>query len=137
MKKAGKIILMSFGGLFLLLVLVFALGVMLEDNSEENTAHTTSAPIVQKSKWDIWTERHSSGWDGSCRPVEKLIKKQLNDTGSYEHVETRYYVNDDTTKVNVLTMFRAKNGFGGLILTSYAAELDMSGNILTISEVKL
>lgn len=139
MKKAIKIILMSAGGLFLLLMLIFALGVMLDDddNTDSNTTATTAPPEPIKSKWDIWQEKYVSGWDGSCRPLEKYIKKQLNDPDSYEHSETRYYVNDDTTKVNVLTIFRAKNGFGGLILTSYAAELDMSGNILKLSEVRL
>lgn len=131
-KKNKKLWLVAIG-LWLMAGCLYAI---IPDYDTPRTA-TYSAPKPTKSKWELWQEQYVSGWDGSCRPVEQLIKKNLNDPKSYEHSETRYYLNADTTKVNVLTAFRAKNGFGGLVLTTYSAEVDMAGNVLTIEEVNL
>lgn len=102
---------------------------------DEDMPGNTTVTYVPKTKWDIWIEQQTSAWDGSCRPVEQLIKKQLNDPGSYEHVETRYRPNADTSAFTVYTQFRAKNGFGALMLTAYQAEVSYNGTVLSLEEM--
>jgi hypothetical protein len=55
-----------------------------------------------------------SGWDGSYRPLEKLIKSNMNDDSSYKHVSTVYHLilNKDPHAV-VKTTFRGTNAYGG------------------------
>lgn len=77
-------------------------------------------------------EAQFSGWDGSHRNLEKHIKRYLNDPDSYEHSETRY--NDKGTYLEVLTVYRAKNGFGAMRLGAVKAKVSLDGDILEILE---
>lgn len=64
-----------------------------------------------------------SAWDGSLRD-ERALKNSLNDPGSYEHVETRITpVNSDGVHTAYVT-FRARNGFGGLVLSKATVIVD-------------
>lgn len=71
-----------------------------------------------------------SGIDGSHRNVEAELKARLRDPGSYEHVETRYLVGAES--ITVYTRYRAKNGFGGLNVSTAVAEVDGSGRVLSL-----
>lgn len=54
-----------------------------------------------------------SAWDGSCMALVKATKQQMNDPGSFEHVETRYI--DRGSEIDVIMKFRGKNAFGGVV----------------------
>jgi hypothetical protein len=56
-----------------------------------------------------------SGWNGSQREVVSRIKSVLNDPKSFEHVETLVAPVVNGRHTFKMT-YRAKNGFGGLIL---------------------
>jgi len=73
-----------------------------------------------------------SGWNGSHKKLEKMIKQNLNDPSSYEHVQTLYW--DEQDSVIVKTTIRAKNGFGAIMTTSYRAVSDLQGNLRSISQ---
>lgn len=77
---------------------------------------------------DKLIERQFSVWDGSHRNLEKTIKNGLNDPNSYEHVETRYRVQNDS--VIIYTTFRGSNAFGGILTKQVMGISDMEGNIL-------
>lgn len=70
--------------------------------------------------------------DGSNRPLTRYIKERMNDPGSYEHVETRYWDRGD--HIIVVTSFRGKNAFGGLVLNSVTAKMGLDGTILEVSQ---
>ncbi len=72
-----------------------------------------------------------SGWDGSNRYVEKAIKSLLNAPSSYEHHQTFRYINENSNnkKLHVITRFKAKNGFGALMMNRTECDIDLSGNI--------
>lgn len=55
-----------------------------------------------------------SSWDGSYPQFTKLIKENLRNPRSFEHIETRVWPKDEKDNHKVLTEFRAENGFGGL-----------------------
>lgn len=124
------------------LALLLLLGILMnsgpdDDNTAANDNKTDAVQVTEPAnKWEAWQRYHVSGWDGSCKPVVAALKKALNDPGSYDHAETQYYLNADTSIITVLTSFRAKNAFGGLILTSYKATLDINGDLLTLEEYR-
>ena len=63
-----------------------------------------------------------------CTPLTEYIKKSLNDPGSYESNE----ISVDWIRGNhfmVTNIFRAKNGFGVLVLQKCTADVDSFGNI--------
>lgn len=73
-----------------------------------------------------------SAWDGSHRGLEQIIKKTMNDSDSYDHVETIYW--DMKKHLVVKTTFRGKNVFGGVVVNWVKAKSDMDGNIIEIME---
>lgn len=77
-------------------------------------------------------ENQFSGWDGSNRPLEKLIKNSMNDPDSYDHVKTVYW--DQKDYLIVKTTFRGKNAFGGLVLNSVKAKISIGGTVLEVME---
>lgn len=77
-------------------------------------------------------EKQFSSWDGSHMRLERYIKKQMNDPGSYEHVKTTY--SDNGTNITVVTQFRGKNSFGAIVLNTLKAKVDIDGEVLEIIE---
>ena len=69
-----------------------------------------------------------SPWDGSCRPLEKIIKESMNDPNSYEHVSTIFWDKGDFLLVE--TTFRGKNAFGGIVTNSRKARVGLDGNVI-------
>lgn len=82
-----------------------------------------------------------SAWDGSYRPLEKLIKQNMNDPDSYDHSKTMYsFVLHSDKKsfspyANVSTEFRGKNAFGGVVKQIVKARVDLKTLDLKIVEV--
>lgn len=75
-------------------------------------------------------ESQFSSWDGSHRNLERLIKSSMNDPDSYDHVETTFTDNGD--HLRVLTKFRGRNAFGGVVLDSVEAKVAINGQILEV-----
>lgn len=67
-----------------------------------------------------------SGWDGSYRPLERMIKASMNDDSSYKHVSTVYHLilNKDPHAV-VKTTFRGTNAYGGVVKQTVAARVNV------------
>lgn len=68
-------------------------------------------------------------WNGSHIKLTQAIKTSMNDPSSYEHVETTY-IDPPGERLVVTTTFRGKNAFGGVVLNTITAIVDMSGNVL-------
>lgn len=69
-----------------------------------------------------------SAWDGSHIVLERYLKNQLNDVDSYEHVETRYRLvayGENAPYLVLYTKFRAKNGFGAVVLANATAKYNL------------
>lgn len=77
-------------------------------------------------------EKAFSTWDGSHVDLTRKIKESMNDPASYEHVETKYW--DMKDHLVVLTTFRGKNAFGGVIKNSVKAKVDLDGNVIEIMD---
>ncbi len=75
-----------------------------------------------------------SVWDGSYRPLEKLIKSSMNDDSSYKHVSTTYslVLNKDPHAI-VKTTFRGTNTYGGVVKQTVGARVDVrTGEVVSI-----
>jgi len=77
-----------------------------------------------------------SSWDGSHRKLTTVLKKNLKDPSSYEHISTRVTpVNTDGLHDAVVT-YRAKNGFGGFAIgTILATYSNKNCNIISAERV--
>ena len=81
--------------------------------------------------YKAWVDAQFSAWDGSHTGLVDLIKKNLNDKKSFEHEETTY--KDMGTYLIVKMTYRAKNGFGGVILQNVTAKSDYKTNTITVT----
>lgn len=98
---------------------------IVEDKKKEEAL---KQQIAEQRKKQIETQ--FSAWDGSHRGIEKVVKDAMNDPDSYDHVETRYIDRGDY--LIVITSFRGKNAFGGVVKNTVRAKVDMNGNVLQI-----
>lgn len=73
-------------------------------------------------------EAQFSGWDGSHRTFERMIKQAMNDPNSYDHVETKYI--DKGSFIRVFCTFRGKNAFGGLVVNTKVADFSIDGDFI-------
>jgi hypothetical protein len=71
-----------------------------------------------------------SPWDGSHLALERYVISSMNDPDSYDHVETSY--RDNGSYIFVVTKFRGRNGFGGLVIDSVTAKTSIEGKVLEI-----
>lgn len=106
---------------------------------EEKVAETTPTPEptptlspeeIEKQNYQAWIDAQFSAWDGSHRDLVKLVKENMNDPKSFEHVETRYI--DDGDGITVYMKFRGNNAFGGLVLNEVLAKAGYKTNTITI-----
>ncbi|MCT8345445.1 MULTISPECIES: hypothetical protein [Photorhabdus] len=75
-----------------------------------------------------------SGWDGSYRPLEKIIKENMHDESTYKHVETTYrLILDKNPHAVIETTFKGSNAYGGIVKQTISANVDIkTGQIINI-----
>ena len=70
-----------------------------------------------------------SGWDGSHYSLVRLVKQNMHDDSSFEHVETRF--KDMGEYVFVIMKFRGNNAFGAKIINVVTANVSLDNKILS------
>lgn len=75
-----------------------------------------------------------SGWDGSHYNVKEYVKDRMHNPSSFEHVETRYEVRNDSTELWVQMTYRGTNAFGGVVTNRILAKCTILGNVLSIED---
>ena len=91
-------------------------------------ATTNTAPPPIKT-----IDSQFSSWDGSHIQFAKLVKSNMHDPGSFEHVETKYWTMSNHIIVNM--KFRGKNTYGALVLNYAKAKCDKEGKLIEIIEI--
>lgn len=118
------------GGLMVLIftpaVLFFAGLSMFGPDRSKRAEPVKSAEELRKDQLRV----HFSVWDGSHKGVTKLIKDSMHDPTSYEHVETKYA--DMGDHLVITTVYRGKNGFGGVVRGKVVARVDLNGNVMDV-----
>ena len=97
---------------------------------EKAKADQIEAELKEAEDYKNWIESQFSAWDGSNRYLVKLIKENLNDPKSFEHVETVY--SDEGTYILVKMTYRANNAFGGLVLQNVTAKVDYETQYISV-----
>ena len=81
---------------------------------------------------------YNSRWDSSVSQVEKYLKQNLKDPKSYESIEWSPVVKLDADdlqhKFIVRHKYRAKNSFGGYVISNQMFYLDKHGYVLRSTE---
>lgn len=68
-----------------------------------------------------------SPWDGAYRPLEKLIKDNMNDPSSYDHTKTMYrfvFYGAKRPHMLVTTEYRGKNAYGAIVKGYNSVKVD-------------
>ncbi|WP_271270254.1 hypothetical protein [Aliamphritea hakodatensis] len=94
------------------------------EEQEERIAADTERAIKIKKQFSPIDGRHYN--------FERLIKTEMNDPSSYEHVETGYWNRGD--HIVVKTIFRGKNSYGALVKDSATAKFNLDGEFLQLLE---
>jgi hypothetical protein len=75
--------------------------------------------------WDLPTHRRH-------RNFERIIKANLNNPSSYEHVKSTYKASDDFTYIIVTTVYRGTNAYNSTVTEWAKAKFDLDGNLLQV-----
>lgn len=119
----------------------------------EGNYNITSMSIDFKTERNEWITSQFSAWDGSHTVLKDLIKDNLNDEKSFDHIETTYIdvatedkknqVNDilkqsgysqrvDVGDLFVMTEFSAKNAFNATVKNTAFGIVDYSADLVTL-----
>ena len=97
-----------------------------------NKAEIHTASI---EKFDKLIQDQFSVWDGSHFMLKRHVKNHMNDSKSYEHVESTYIAGPD--RLVVFMKFRGSNAFGGIVMQEVTANVDLkTGEVLSIVNIK-
>lgn len=74
-----------------------------------------------------------SSWDHSHRELVKLVKQNMNNPKSFEHVETRYGVTGDYA--GIVMVYRDTNAFGAIVTNSIKAKVSLDDcSLISVEE---
>jgi len=97
---------------------------------EEKEAKRKKLKREKEAKRKKLIEEQFSAWDGSHIGLTRMLKKNMRNPDSYEHIETTY--RDDGKSLVIKTRYRGQNGFGGMTIGEVMARVDFNGNVLEI-----
>lgn len=127
-------------GWFLILSVVFLIVVLSSEGSATTTRSERKEAREEAAKQEVvltseeihdnWVDSQFSPWDGSHMILVKLLKENLNDPKSFEHVETSYFIDGDDLVVSM--KYRAKNGFNATVTETVTAVASYENNNITI-----
>lgn len=79
-------------------------------------------------------EVKNNKWNGGVKQVEDYLEMTLRDPDSYESIEWSE-VKRKEDGFYVRHKYRAKNGFGGYVVTNQLFHLDFSGNVVGVKDL--
>jgi TolA-binding protein len=104
----------------------------LEQQKQEEEQREEERKRQEEEAYQKQIEDQFSPWDGSHTKLTRLIKERLNDPKSYDHTKTTYKIEGDD--ILILTDFRAKNAFGGIVQSSVIGKASIDGENVEIVE---
>ena len=79
-------------------------------------------------------EVKNNKWNGGVKQVENYLERTLRDPDSYESIEWSE-VKEKSDGYYVRHKYRAKNGFGGYVVTNQLFHLDFNGNVVDVKDL--
>src|SRR5690606_11796153 len=101
---------------------------------DDKTVETKKAFIAMEKKALKQKEEHEkrmqkfeekclSSWDGSHRELVKLVKQNMHNPKSFEHVDTRYGITGDYA--GIVMVYRGTNAFGAIVTNNIKAKVSL------------
>lgn len=81
---------------------------------------------------------YNSNFDGSVSQVKRYLTSNLKDPDSYDGIEwskVQITQSDPSYKYFVRHKYRAKNSFGGYVITNKIFYLDRNGSIVDVKDI--
>ncbi|WP_338814057.1 hypothetical protein V9L05_01285 [Bernardetia sp. Wsw4-3y2] len=95
---------------------------------------TTQEDITKAANKEIFKDQFSP-YDGSHINFEYDLKGLLKDSDSYEHIETKIVeFSEDMQFMTIITKYKARNSFGGMVVEYKKAKIDLDGNTVEVYE---
>lgn len=117
-----------------ILVIIF---IIIANTSENKTVQAMSPSEIRNDK----IKNIFSYLGGSNKKLIDLVKSNMNDPSSFQHVETKYKFLESKEgfegrhEILIVTMkFRQKNIFGAIVLNEVRAILSLEGEVLYVDE---
>ncbi len=101
------------------------------DNDSIKQALTNLLTNKEKLWQQISIKKQFSARNGSHKNLVEYVKNNMKDPSSFEHVNTEYQVNTDST-ITVHMKYRGKNSFNATITEEIWAKADLDGKIVKI-----
>ena len=79
-------------------------------------------------------EVKNNKWNGGVKQVENYLERTLRDPDSYESIEWSE-VKEKEDGYYVRHKYKAKNGFGGYVVTNQLFHLDFNGNVVDVKDL--
>lgn len=116
--------------LFTIIVVVLMLGYFTscDEEKQKNNIQQNQTHKVDSRKKII--ENQFSSWDGSHKYLTRLVKENMHNPDSFEHVST--YYNDLGDKIRVTMKYRGSNAFGAIVTEQISADFDLYGNFIQL-----
>lgn len=95
--------------------------------------YESNRPQPVKSEKEIRMEKiqgQFSAYDGRHKNLTNIVKAGINDPRAFEHVKTTY--TDKGKYLLVRMVFRGKNAFGGIVVNTLRAKVNIDGDVLEI-----
>lgn len=110
-------------GTVILIILLIAMLPKCGKDAEKTTAASSSQDTKEAA--------YNHPWDGSVYQVERWLKKNLKDPGSFEAIEWSPVKKKPDGGYVVRCKYRAKNSFGGYVIEEQIFMLDSTGEVIT------
>lgn len=81
-----------------------------------------------------WKDAQFSVWDGSCTPLIKLVKDNMNNPKSFKHYKTQFRV-DMLKGVEVEMEYGGTNAFGGMVRNTVRGYIDYNTKTIKITHI--
>lgn len=81
-----------------------------------------------------WKDAQFSVWDGSCPPLIKLVKDNMNNPKSFKHYKTQFRV-DMLKGVEVEMEYGGTNAFGGMVRNTVRGYIDYNTKTIKITHI--
>jgi hypothetical protein len=129
MKKIGRPIHRGLKYTFVFLMFIVVVNGVPE--GEARPAEPEKVLTLAETRMEKW-KKDTSPY-GENYSVFFYLKENLNDPDSYKHVNTEIAYQDENSYCLVKTTYRAKNGFGAMVLNTRIFKVDFDGTVTPLN----
>ena len=128
MKKNSKWKPWHFIALGVFAVIIIAIISLTDSADAASEAKKKAEPAYARK---VKVESAFNKWDGSNDQLVKLVKDNLNNPASFEHVSTSY-IDSGSDTIEVVMKYRATNAFNAIVTDEARANVNIDGTVISL-----